>query len=616
MSISTAMNLSISGLSTTQDQLNTVAGNVANSETPGYTRKEYSQYTTSTGGVQTGTLNRQLDEMLQSQIRSESSENAYLSTMNDYNQRLDSMLGAPGSASAFDTLVADFSTSLEQLGDNPSSYTAQQAVLTDAEVLADSLNSMSNEVQDLRESADQGIANSVASINASLQELDEIEATIRAFPDKDQVPADMLDERDRILSNLAQELDIQVLEQSNGNVSVFTSTGVTLFDGTPAVLRFDQTGQISPNSQYSADPNQSSLGTITVGQGNNTIDLLASGDLSSGNLGAYVELRDETLPEMQARLDEFAHQMSLAMSTTTVSSGALDPAVAGFDGLQLDLSSIQPGNTVEIGYETTPGGAQTVTLVHVTDPAALPLPQNAVPGASGPVIGVDLTDPAVVNAALTTAGIPVTAQAGAGGDLQLLDDGAVGAVDITSAEARVSTTSLQNGSAALPLFTDGAVDANYYTGSFDGVEQKTGYASRITVNADLLDDPTALNKIAADTPAGDSTRADFLSSAFTDTEVTISPDTGLGSSGAPMSLTLDDFAREIVNITSREAQNVQSAAEGQQLVMNSLLERQNAESGVNIDAEIARLTELQTIYSANAQVLNAAVEMMEELLAI
>ena len=49
---------------------------------------------------------------------------------------------------------------------------------------------------------------------------------------------------------------------------------------------------------------------------------------------------------------------------------------------------------------------------------------------------------------------------------------------------------------------------------------------------------------------------------------------------------------------------------------NGLLARQSAESGVNIDAEMARLTELQSIYAANAQVMSVAREMMDMLLAI
>jgi flagellar hook-associated protein FlgK len=58
-----------------------------------------------------------------------------------YQERLNAMMGEPGSASAFDTLVSNFSTSLSGLSDNPSSFTAQQAVIGDAQVLVQALNS-------------------------------------------------------------------------------------------------------------------------------------------------------------------------------------------------------------------------------------------------------------------------------------------------------------------------------------------------------------------------------------------------------------------------------------------------------------------------------------------
>lgn len=620
MSVSTALGAALSGLRVTQAQLDVLATNVANVDTPGYTRKELSQVAALAGasamGVRTEMLDRQLDALLQRQIRSELGAMGMADRLAGYHERIDALMGVPGSASAFDTLVSNFAVSLEAMGDNPASFTARQAVLADAQVLAQTLNRLSGAVQSMRTEAEQGIAESVANINDALARIASADMRIRDAGGE-RPPADLLDERDKAIDDLAREIDIQVLPRDSGSVGIFTTSGVSLFDGTAATLRFDAAGALNAASVWSADPAERTVGTVTIGIGANAVDLLASGAVRSGNLAAHVEMRDAVLPQMQERLDEFASQMALAMSTRTEPSAALDPAVAGFDGLQVDLAGIRPGNIATLTVtDTGTGTTRTLSLVHVTDPGALPLPATATATPDDIVIGVDLTDPAAVTAALNAAGFALTAGTGTGGALQIVDDGAAGTLDVTGLSARLSVTDLQSGGPALPLFTDGAQSSAHYTGSFDGTVQRTGFAGRIAVNALVVADPTVLAQMSPGAPAGDATRADFLAAAFKDTPVTLAPSTGIGSGTRPLSMSIAQFAREIVNLTGREAANAARAREGQELVTNGLLARQSAESGVNIDAEMARLTELQSIYAANAQVMTVARQMMEQLLAI
>lgn len=749
MGISGALSASLSGLNVTRAQLDVLATNIANVDTPGYTRKTMSQSSIFAGsnavGVRTESLDRQLDALLQKQVRSELGASGYTDILAGYHDRLNTMMGAPGSASAFDTLISNFSTSLSGLTDNPASFTAQQAVLGDAQVLVQSLNSMSQDVQILRTEAEQGIAGSVRTINDALQRIEDINTTILSVAGNSEVPADLLDERDRNIDLLARELDIQVIEQTDASVSIFTNSGISLFDGQAAVLNFDQKASLNALSSYSPIPSERSVGTVTIGTGTgDTIDLLAGNNIRGGALAGYVEMRDGALVEMQERLDEFAHQLALALSTHTEDGVALDPVIAdtsadhggtgtfsavdfsnggvndgsisfdltvdgvtqtvdityaeaslgavdpaavtqaelvalinqeantafstvgatyavadgtaidlrssstgagsnvaiasyaeanlsgtstladgsaiggsAFDGLQLDLTGIQPGNQVTLDYtDTVAGTDQRITFVHVTDPSVLPLPQDATTDPNDLVIGVDMNDPAAVSAALAANGIGMTAAAGTGGALQFIDDGAVGQYDIDALSARLSITDLQSGEPGFPMFTDGIEYGGYYSGSMDGTEQKTGFAGRIQVNGALVDDPSALSRMDANSPAGDTTRAEFLYEQFTSTRVTVDPDTGIGATGRPLETSLAEFGRQIVNKTAFDAASAQRADEGQQIVTNGLLARQSADSAVNIDQEMARLTELQSVYAANAQVMSAAREMMDLLLNI
>ncbi|MFK7793067.1 MAG: flagellar hook-associated protein FlgK [Devosiaceae bacterium] len=748
MGVGGALSASLSGLQVTRAQLDVLAANISNADTPGYTRKTLSQSSSIAGqssvGVRVDTLDRQLDALLQKQVRSELGAAGYTQTLSNYHERLNAMMGAPGSASAFDTLISNFSTSLSSLSDNPSSYTAQQAVVGDAQVLAQTLNSMSEDVQQLRTEAEQGIAGSVRTINDALQRIEQVNNTIISISGDSNVPADLLDERDRNIDALAKELDIQVMDRADGTVSIFTNSGVSLFSGTAATLQFDQVAKLTPLSEYSSIPGDRSVGTVSIGTlGGDAIDLLAGNNVRSGNLAGFVELRDDTLVEMQNRLDEFASQMALAMSTVTQDSVAHDPVVLGTgadlagtgtfapvdftnsgvndgsiafnltvdgvtnpvdityaeaaalavdpaavtqaelvslinqeantafgtvgatyavadgtaidmrsstigagtdvgvagytqtnltgtttladgsvadsarDGLQIDLAGIQPGNMVSLNVtDTVASSTSQVSLVHVTDAGSLPLDQSVTPNPDDLVIGVDLTDANAVQAALAAAGINLTTATGTGGALQFIDDGAGGQYDINTLSAQLSVGGLQSGSPQLALFNDGIENNGFYTGSLDNQNQKVGFSARIQLNTEILSDPSVLSKMTPTTPSGDATRATFLYEQFTSAQMSVDPNTGIGATSNPLNINLAAFGREIVNKTGFDAASAQRAREGQDIVTNGLLARQSAESGVNIDEEMARLTELQSVYAANAQVMSVAREMMDLLLNI
>src|SRR5215471_11391583 len=81
MSLTQALNTAMAGLSVTQTSLSLVAANVANAQTPGYVTKTPDQITTTAGNagdsVRIAAINRQLDQFVQQQLRTETSGGAY-----------------------------------------------------------------------------------------------------------------------------------------------------------------------------------------------------------------------------------------------------------------------------------------------------------------------------------------------------------------------------------------------------------------------------------------------------------------------------------------------------------------------------------------------------------
>ena len=73
-------------------------------------------------------------------------------------------------------------------------------------------------------------------------------------------------------------------------------------------------------------------------------DLIATNAIQSGQIGAYLQMRDSILPQAQNQLDEFANQMSQALSNQTTSGTAVTSGAQS--GYSVDVGSLLPGNSV------------------------------------------------------------------------------------------------------------------------------------------------------------------------------------------------------------------------------------------------------------------------------
>src|SRR4051812_48786802 len=118
MSLSQALNTSLSGLRATQSGLSLIATNVANAQTPGYVRKSIDLITSTAGtagSVRIGAVNRELDQYLQKQLRVESAGGSYADTRAEFLSRLQGLYGAPGSDSSLETAFNNFTSSVQSL---------------------------------------------------------------------------------------------------------------------------------------------------------------------------------------------------------------------------------------------------------------------------------------------------------------------------------------------------------------------------------------------------------------------------------------------------------------------------------------------------------------------
>jgi flagellar hook-associated protein 1 FlgK len=620
MSLSQALASAMSGLRANQIALGLVSSNVANAETPGYIKKTSNQVAVSSGefgsSVRVAGINRELDIYLQRQLRTEIAGASYAGLRSEVLDQLQSIYGTPGSAGTLESAFNALTSSVQALSTSSDSQSARIAVLNAAQSLVQQLNSMTEGIQALRANAEQGLSGAVTVANNAMQQIADINVQILRGGQTDGAAAELLDQRDRYLSQLSELMDIRVVTNDDGQVNVFTTSGVQLVGAEASQFTFDAQGTVTPNTLWNANDALSNLGSITVNfPHGGSMDLFAANAFRSGKIAAYVELRDHTLVQAQTQLDQFAAALSSALSDQTVAG---TPATSGLQtGFSLDLSGLQSGNTISLTYTNNISGAQSrVSIVRVDDPSVLPLPNSATNDPNDQVIGIDFSGGMAsvvtqLNAALGGANL---AFSNAGNILTVLDDGAGNLSDVNAASVTTTMSSLTGGVGQLPLFKDGG---NLFTGAFLPTGAQTlGFAGRITLNTAIASDPSKLVQYAALTPSGDTTRPDFIYQQLTKGSYFYSPQAGLGTSASPFKGTLLSFAQQFVSAQGEAASAANLLSEGQQVVLSTLQQKFAETAGVNIDDEMAHLLALQNAYAANARVMGVVKEMYQALMNI
>ena len=107
---------------------------------------------------------------LQRQLRVETAGGAYADLRANFYQRLQQIYGEPGSDSALETVFNSFTGAVQSLVTSPDSAAARSLVLSSAQVLAQTLNGMTADIQALRGDAESGLADAVATANNAMQE--------------------------------------------------------------------------------------------------------------------------------------------------------------------------------------------------------------------------------------------------------------------------------------------------------------------------------------------------------------------------------------------------------------------------------------------------------------
>ena len=301
MSMLNGFATSISGMKVAQSQLDIIGRNIANVDTPGYTRKTAQQNSVvlagSAAGVKLGNVERTVNESLLKSFLASNSTVGSVSVKSDYLSQMQTNLGTPSGENSIAMNVSDLQSAFNNFAIDVMSASGRYNLLNSAQTLTSRLNSLTSAVQKLRGDADVQISADVETVNGLLDKIDDLNERIvkNKVLGYDGV-ADLEDQRDQALRELSGYIDINYYQRDSGEVVIQTKKGVMLLDKDPHYLSHNAITQAGATSGYS----DGAIAGIFV----DGVDI--TDKITGGEIAGLIEVRDETLSSLQSQLDELA----------------------------------------------------------------------------------------------------------------------------------------------------------------------------------------------------------------------------------------------------------------------------------------------------------------------
>jgi len=305
MSLTLGLNTALSGLMTSQRGLDVISQNVVNVNTVGYTRKvmnpESKVLAGKGSGVQEGSVTRMVSEGLLKDIRRQQTNTGRLEVEQSYYPRIDDLFGEVADETSVAHRMNDLFSAFQTLSSGSNKPAVQWSTMQSAQDVADQLGNMTRSLQDFRVQADREIEDSVGAINESLNNIHDLNQKIVKNAAVSSGTTDLEDKRDLELTKLAKQLDIQYYKRADGALTIYSSSGQMLLDNQPQPLSY--TSSSTTATWMTAAGGQFSKLTVEGGSQD------FGPEITGGKLRALLDMRDTTLPNLQANLDEMADKL-------------------------------------------------------------------------------------------------------------------------------------------------------------------------------------------------------------------------------------------------------------------------------------------------------------------
>ncbi len=613
--MSNLFDISISALQAFQTAISVTANNVANANTPGYARETANFAAAapqSNGGTQIGSgvnvvsITRMVDELANSQLNSSQSSLGQLNSLQTYTNQVDNIVGT--TAGGLTTALQNYYNAWSTVSNDPTSTSSRQALISQAQGVATSLQTTSSQLQALNTSINSGITadvNQINSLASSIAALNQ-QIVVGTAQAGGQPPNELLDQRDAAVSSLSQLVGVTTSTDSNGALNVFVG------NGQPLVLQGTTTALTTVPNQYNAG--QLEISTAT--NGGNVI----SSQITSGDLGGLLTARTQVVDPAINQLGQIATAFS-ASANTQQNSGLDLTGKQGADmfsvGAPLATASSRNTGTASAAVSVTDVGALTSNDYVLSYKGCAYSLTNASTGAA---VAFTSTGTSPDNT-LTADGISITLSGTpADGDSFLIQPtaaaastftatlnaptqiAAAAALQVTPAAANTGSATLgsvlnPNGQPIPAATTINFTSATQYQVNGTGPVQTIGSGGEVDFGgwqATLSGTPAAgdVFTLQSNTGAsGDNTNA--LAAAAQQNE-------GVLAGGTT---TINAATAALITGVGSQAQQINTAQTAQTAVNAQALANVQSVSGVNLDEEAANLLQWQQAYQAAAQAL-------------
>ncbi|MEK9278346.1 MULTISPECIES: flagellar hook-associated protein FlgK [unclassified Bradyrhizobium] len=585
MSLDIARLIAFSGLSATQVQISVTSSNISNADTTGYTEKTATQSSSVTNGVGTGVtvtgITSTVDKLLLKSLIGATFDLGAADTTNTYLTSLEKLYGSTSSSDSSSTgtslanSIASLESALSSLASTPSSASLQSNVVSALDDVASQLRETSSGIQKLRANADQDIASSIDDVNADLQQIADLNAEIKQTAAAGQSTADLEDRRNTALQDIASKMNISYFTASNGDLQIYTTSGQALVDSTAHTISYTAAANVTASTTYTAGSSSSELSAITV----NGVDVTSQ--ITGGDIGALVTLRDKTLPAAQSQLDQLAQQLASAMNSVSNSASSV-PAPTSLTGTTdvTSASALSATGTVRIAVTDQSGNLVSYGDLDLSSYSTVGDLVTAINGISGLSASVDANGHLSVTATGSGNGVAInemTSSVGSSGEGFSEYFGLNDLVTGTSASDVAVNSSILSGTNGLQLAT---LDSS----------------SSLTVGSTVLS-------------SGSASVVNAFYNALTASR-TFTSTGGLAATTGSFA----DYASAIVADVASKSSQASSNYTAKETVQSTYANSLSSQSGVNLDEESARLSTLQNKYSAASALIQAINSMYSALL--
>ena len=365
----------LSGLDAASTAMSAIANNIANLNTPGYTRErpvlQEADPIISNGiaygtGVKLQGIESLRNSILELQIGNETQQQgqsqAYVNAVGQAQTLF------PSDTSGIGQQISNFFQSLNSLSTDPSNLALRQSVLSAAGSMASAFNGTANQLSAVRNSLDQNVQRTVGEVNQITQQIAGLNTKLAGISNSSTGYGSFIDQRDALVQKLSGLIDVSVINNGT-SITLTTKQGAALVVGNQS---FALSTALDPASGVQHIYSQ---GTDITG------------DISGGQLGGFLQARDQTLPAMQTQLDSLAGGLTQALNTA--------------HAMGFDLNGNAGGNLFS---PVSGAGAAASMAVAITDPTLLAASSDGTTGSNGNLANLSAVANQAVSNGMTPTG--------------------------------------------------------------------------------------------------------------------------------------------------------------------------------------------------------------------